>query len=226
MQTAVVTGASKGIGRAIALTLSSRYRVVALARDGAALQSLAQTVRDSGGECLVREADLRKAESIANALEGISADVLINNAGVMFKNAFVDQTPEEWHAMIDVNLNAIYYVTRALLPGMLERQRGYIVNIASIAGKNALPGAACYAATKHALIGLSESLMLEVRDRGVRVSCVLPGSVATELSPGGSKNSWALRPDDVAKCVSDLLTTPAHALVHMVEVRASQPKKP
>ncbi|HEX4934304.1 MAG TPA: SDR family NAD(P)-dependent oxidoreductase, partial [Gemmatimonadaceae bacterium] len=126
---------------------------------------------------------------------------------------------------MDVNVNAIYHVTHALLPGMIARGAGHIVNISSIAGRSIAVGGSGYHATKHAVQALSECLMLEVRDYGVKVSVVMPGSVATELTPGGSKVEWALRPDDVAESVAHLLSMPAHALTFIVEVRASRPRK-
>lgn len=223
--TAVVSGASRGIGRAIARRLAGDYRIVALARDASRLATLAREVAAAGGECQPVPVDLRDPEGIARALEGIEADVLVNNAGVMIKKPFLELTPDEWHQMIDVNLNAVYHVTRAVLPTMFARGRGHIVNIASITGRTAFPGGVAYAATKHALLGLSESLMLEVRDRGVKVSVVLPGSVATGMIAPGADTSWMLKPEDVAQAVSDLLAMPPHALIYQLEVRAAQPRK-
>jgi 3-oxoacyl-[acyl-carrier protein] reductase len=226
LKTVLVTGASKGIGRAIALRLGAAgWHVVGLARSERELNTLGENIAAAGGTFTGLACDLRDRAGTALALQGVACDVLVNNAGVMFRKPFIDLTPDEWHAMVDVNFNAIYHVTRAVLPGMIERNHGHIVNIASIAGRSAFVGGSCYAATKHAVLGLSESLMLEVRDHGVRVSVVLPGSVATELTPGGSAKAWALRPDDVASCVEGILLAPAHALMYSVEVRAAQPGK-
>lgn len=223
--TAVVTGASKGIGRAIALGLAPQYHVVGVARTADALDSLGSEVAAANGTFTPLAVDLRDPSAIARAFEAVTGDVLVNNAGVMSKKPLVELTPDEWHAMVDVNLNAVYHVTRALLPGMIARGRGHIVNIASIAGRSAFAGGTAYVATKHALLGFTESLMLEVRDAGVRVSVVMPGSVATELTPGGSSKEWAIRPEDVATCVEAILAMPAHALIYNVEVRASRPGK-
>ncbi|MEO6444380.1 MAG: SDR family oxidoreductase [Gemmatimonadaceae bacterium] len=222
---AVVTGASKGIGRAIALRLSPEYDIVALARSEGALRSLGAQIAGEGGRCTAIDVDLRDASAIATALTGISCDVLVNNAGVMHRKPFIDITPDEWAEMMDVNVNALYHVTRALLPGMIAQGRGHVVNISSIAGRNTFLGGSGYAATKHAVQAFSECLMLEVREYGVKVSNVMPGSVATELSPGGSKVEWALRSEDVAEVVAQVLSMPAHALTFNVEVRASLPKK-
>jgi 3-oxoacyl-[acyl-carrier protein] reductase len=225
LPTALVTGASKGIGRAIALRLSPAWHVIGLARSEPELRSLGEAIAARGGTFTGIAADLRDTHGTALALQGVACDVLVNNAGVMFKKPFIDLTPDEWHAMVDVNLNAMYHVTRAVLPGMLQRGRGHVINVASIAGRSAFPGGSCYAATKHAVLGFSECLLLEVRDAGVKVTVVMPGSVATEMTPGGSQVAWALRPDDVAQCVESVLAMPAHALTYQVEVRAARPRK-
>jgi 3-oxoacyl-[acyl-carrier protein] reductase len=178
-----------------------------------------------GGRCTAIDVDLRDPAAIAAALEGIHADVLVNNAGVMHRKPFIDLTPDEWAEMMDVNVNAIYHVTRALLPGMIAKGAGHVINISSIAGRNSFVGGSGYAATKHAVQAMSEALMLEVREYGVKVSIVMPGSVATEHTPGGSRNAWALRPKDVAETVAQILAMPRHALTFIIEVRAAQPGK-
>lgn len=224
--TAVVTGASRGIGRAIALRLASRYHVVAIARDKARLNELASAIASNGGECRPLVVDLAKPAEIEKALGGMEADVIVNNAGVITKKPLTKMTPDEWHEMMDVNVSALYHITRLVLPGMIRRSRGHIVNIASIAGRSAFPGGTGYVATKHAVLGFSESLMLEVREFGVKVSVVMPGSVATDMIVGDSKDqSWMLRPEDVADVVAAILSSPSHALTYQVEVRASNPRK-
>jgi short-subunit dehydrogenase len=223
---AVVTGASRGIGRAIARRLARTHRIVAVARDRARLQSLAAEIRAAGGACNAVVADLRRGDAIERALKGVRADVVVNNAGVITKKPIIRMTPDEWHEMVDVNVNAIYHVTRNLLPGMIERRHGHIVNIASSAGRSAFAGGTGYVATKHAVLGFSESLMLEVREFGVKVSVVMPGSVATDMLVGDNPDrSWMLKPDDVAEVVAQIVASPAHALTYQVEVRAANPKK-
>lgn len=223
--TAVVTGASRGIGRAIALRLSATHHIVAASRSRAELETLAAEIRSNGRSCDTIELDVANADAVARTLTGIQADVLVNNAGVGYLKPLLELTSEEWHAMVDVNFNALFHVTRAVLPGMIERGRGHIVMVGSIAGRSAFVGGSCYAATKHAVMGFSESLMLEVRDKGVKVSVVNPGSVATSFSRRERDTSWMLTADDVAEAVAHAIDTPPRVLVHRIEVRAAVPKK-
>jgi short-subunit dehydrogenase len=223
---AVVTGASRGIGRAVATRLAATHSVVAVSRDADRLHSLAERIAASGGECRSCVADLRVPREIERALRGVRANVLVNNAGVITKKPLLRLTPDEWQEMIDVNISALFHVTRQLLPGMIERGSGHIVNIASIAGRSAFPGGTGYVATKHAVLGFSESLMLEVRESGVKVSVVMPGSVATDMKVSDSADqSWMLKPEDVANVVAQIVAMPSHALTYQVEIRAANPKK-
>lgn len=221
---AVVTGASRGIGRSIALRLSDQYDILALARSGSGLDELAAEIGRGGGSCRVSQLDLRDAPAVARTLDGVEAEVVVNNAGVGPVKPLLELTPAEWHSMVDVNFNALFHVTRALLPGMTRRGHGHVVVIGSIMGRTAGIGGTCYAATKHAAQAFVESLNLEVRDRGVKVSIVNPGSVATDFSRRKDE-SWMLSPDDVADAVAHVLSTPHKVLVHSVEIRALTPKK-
>ena len=227
MPTAVITGASRGIGRATALRLAADHDIVALARSRPELDTLARDVAAAGGRCTPLAVDVTDAAAVSAALSGVAADVLVNNAGMGVMMPFLELTAEEWHRMVDVNFNALYHVTRAVLPGMVSRGRGHIVVIGSIAGRSAFVGGSCYAATKWAVMGFTESLMLEVRDRGVKVSVVSPGSVATDFGGTGEykAKTWALRAEDVADAVAHTLATPPHVLIHRVEVRAANPRK-
>lgn len=227
MPIAIITGASRGIGRATALRLAPDYEIVAVARSRSELDVLARDVAAAGGRCTPIAADVTDAAVVTRALSDVAADVLVNNAGVGVMKPFLELSPEEWHRMVDVNFNAMYAVTHAVLPGMVARGRGHVVNIGSISGRSAYVGGTCYAATKWAVMGFSESLMLEVRDRGVKVSVVNPGSVATDFGGTGEfrAKSWALRPEDVAEAVAHTIATPPHVLIHRVEVRAANPKK-
>jgi NADP-dependent 3-hydroxy acid dehydrogenase YdfG len=216
---ALITGASRGIGRAIALRLCTDYEIIAAARSKDRLNDLAREIEQRGGRCTNVVVDLVQPSSIAVAFKGIEADVLVNNAGTGPMKPMLDLTPEEWHRMVDVNFNALYHVTRAILPGMLERRSGHVLMIGSISGRSAFVGGTCYAATKHAVAAFTECLMLEVRDQGVKVSVVNPGSVATSFSARADA-SWMLKPEDVAESVAHVLSTPPNVLVHSLEVRA------
>lgn len=224
--TAVVTGASRGIGRAVAIRLAETHAIVAVARDRTKLESVCAEIRTAGGECHALPIDLTDRDAIARSLAGVEADVVVNNAGVITKKPLLRMMPDEWQEMMDVNVSALFHVTRALLPGMIARRHGHIINIASIAGRSAFPGGTGYVATKHAVLGFSESLMLEVREAGVKVSVVMPGSVATDMIVGDNPDqSWMLKPEDVADVVAQILMMPSHALTYQVEVRASNPRK-
>ena len=222
---AVVTGASRGIGRAIAKRLAERYDIVAIARTKPALESLAKEVAAAGGACRALPLDLTDHAATSRAVAGIEADVLVNNAGLITLKPFLDITAAEWQAMLDVNLTAIYTLTRALLPGMIARRRGFIVMIGSLAGRNTFAGGTGYTATKHGVIGFAESLMLEVREHNVRVATIMPGSVDTYERPGGGDRGWMLTPAQVADAVWFTLTQPENALISRVEMRPAIPKK-
>ena len=228
---ALVTGASRGIGRAIALRLAATHHVVVAARDAAALTAVAAEITAAGGQAEVLVLDVAHgdtvADTLAQALAGRAVDVLVHNAGVGVMKPLLELTPAEWQRMMDVNVNALFHVTRALLPGMVQRGRGHVVIIGSIAGRSAFVGGAGYATTKHAVMGFAENLMLEVRDAGVKVSVVSPGSVDTGFSGrSGPKATAQLRPDDVAAAVMSVVDTPPEVLVHRVEVRVLSPKRP
>ncbi|MDZ7630325.1 MAG: SDR family NAD(P)-dependent oxidoreductase [Gemmatimonadaceae bacterium] len=223
--TALVTGASRGIGRAIALAMAPIHDLILTARSTDALASVASEATALGAAVRAIPCDVADPKAVATALAGVQCDVLVNNAGVAHLKPFLSLTPEEWHGMVDVNVNALYHVTRSVLPGMVERQRGHVVNIASTAGRNTFVGGSCYAGTKHFVMGFSESLMLEVRDAGVKVSVVMPGSVATDLFPAGTDTSWMCTPEDVALAVRHLVETPPHTLQYIVEVRPLSPKR-
>jgi len=216
--TAVVTGASRGIGRAVALRMSAAYDIVALARTESELESLAREIQERGGTCRHLAVDLTDPNAVASALTGIEAQVLVNNAGVGVMRPFLELSREDWMRMMHLNVTALADVTRAVLPGMVERRSGHVVMIGSISGRSAYVGGSCYAATKHAVAAFAECLMLEVRDAGVKVSVVNPGSVATSFS-SRSDPSWMLAADDVAKAVVEVVNTPPNVLIHSLEVR-------
>jgi 3-oxoacyl-[acyl-carrier protein] reductase len=231
MPIALVTGASRGIGRAISLRLAREgHEIVAVARHRDELDLLCAAIAAGGGRCRPLALDVSDGAAVAAALDGMRVDVLVNNAGIGRLKPFLQTTPEDWHAMIDVNVNALYHVTRAVLPGMIANGSGHVCTIGSISGRSAFAGGTCYAATKAFVTSWAESLLLEVREHGVKVSVVMPGSVATEFSGRAptADDAWKLQPDDVADAVAYVVGTPPNVLVHRAEVRTltSPPKKP
>jgi 3-oxoacyl-[acyl-carrier protein] reductase len=221
---ALVTGASRGIGRSTALRLSAEHDIIAVARTAADLDSLKSEIEARGSTCRTITLDLVDHAAIDRALAGVHCDVLVNNAGVGPIKPILELTPTEWHRIIDVNFSALYHVTRAVLPGMIERKRGHVIIVGSIAGRSAFVGGTAYAATKHAVAGFAECLMLEVRQHGVKVSTVNPGSVATAFSRNPDE-SWMLSPDEVADSIAHVIATPHDVLIHSVEIRALSPRK-
>jgi short-subunit dehydrogenase len=222
---AIVTGASRGIGRAIALRLARDYEIIAVARSGDELESLAEEIEEAGGLCRPRAVDVTDPEAVRFALADIEPRVLVNNAGLGVIKPFMDLTREEWTRMVNLNLNSLYDVTRAVIPGMIRRNAGHIVFIGSISARSAYAGGTGYTATKAAVNAFSESLMLELREHGVKVSVVNPGGVNTTFNgeAAGSEGSWKLAPEDVAEAVANVIDTPPNVLVHRVEVRTLTP---
>jgi NAD(P)-dependent dehydrogenase (short-subunit alcohol dehydrogenase family) len=226
---AVVTGGNRGIGRGIAEALAKEGLVVALtARDGAtAREAASQIAHGARGYAL----DVRRQVQVAALFAAIEkdlggVDVLVNNAGVGTFAPVAEMSIEDWHAVIETNVNGVFYCTREAIPRMIQRGGGYIFNVSSLAGRNAFPGAAAYCASKHAVNGFSEALFQEVRDDGIRVTYLMPGSVATAFGSGNAaKQDWALLPADVGEMVVDLLRTNPRAMHSRVEMRPSRPKR-
>jgi NAD(P)-dependent dehydrogenase (short-subunit alcohol dehydrogenase family) len=233
-KSALITGGTRGIGRAIAETLldrGARVFICGTSQQGtdAAIKSLGQAgVRIDGAVCNVRSYK-EVQELVRNAdrcLGGI--DILINNAGIGAFSHVAEMTTEDWLATIEINLNGVFYCCREVVPLMKQRGGGYIINIGSLAGKNAFPGGAAYNASKFGLIGFSEALMQEVRHDHIRVSYVMPGSVNTEFGRSAEQDpasTWKLLPQDVAETVVHLLEMDPRALPSRVELRPSEPKK-
>jgi len=213
-QIAVVTGGGRGIGAAIAQRLASMGAVAVLCgRTRAPLQATAQAIADAGGQATVSECDVTDLGSVETIAVQVSrdfgrVDILVNNAGVgAFGGPLHQMPPDSWDKVLNTNLRGVYYCIRAFVPSMIAAKSGHIINISSLAGKNALPNGAAYAASKWGLNGLSYSVAEELRVHNIRVSVVCPGSVDTELSPHTGKDpSRMLRPEDVAHVVAMLVT--------------------
>lgn len=230
-KTAVVTGSSKGIGYAIAEALARKdANVVVSARDAAEVQLAAERLdRLGAGSVAAVPGDMRKYDDvralIAAALDLGGLDVLVNNAGVGGFAPVDHLSVEQWDAIIGTNLTGVFYACREAVPHMRSRGGGWIINIGSLAGKNPFAGGAAYNASKFGLLGFSEAMMLDVREDGIRVCCVMPGSVNTWFndkhpSPG---NEWMIQPEDIARIVMDLLAFPENALPSRIEVRPTRP---
>ena len=226
---AIVTGASRGIGRAIALKLATHYEIAAVARSEGQLEELRREITDGGGVCRPIALDITDHGAVSAALRDLEPEVLVNNAGVGVVKPLLELTIEEWHRMVATNFDALFYVTRAVLPGMIRRGGGDVVTIGSLAGRNSFAGGTCYAGTKHAVIAFTESLMAEVRQQKIRVSVVMPGSVSTTMRANmrsfkeGNATSWMLAAEDVAAAVDYLVRQPPNAHVSRIEMRPSRP---
>jgi len=231
-QVAIITGASKGIGLAIARALLDRdMQVVISARKQDELTKAQQKLGGSSRVHVVR-GDVGvpgDAERLINAaVQRFGAvDVLVNNAGVgRFANVS-DMSMDDWRQVIDTNLSGVFYCTRAAIPEMKRRGGGWIINISSLAGKNAFAGGAAYCASKAGLNAFTEALMQEVRHDNIRVSYVMPGSVSTAFGDRGlgGEAEWKLSPEDVARCVIDLLAHESRSLPSRIELRPSKPPR-
>lgn len=226
---AIVTGGSKGIGRAVALgLLREGYRVVIAARDPQGL-AVAQAALASAGEVLPVACDLRDPQQcealVARAVDwGGRLNVLVNNAGVGIFKQVAAMSVEEFAEQLHTNLFAAFYLTRAALPHLLASQ-GWVINVASLAARHPFAGGAAYCASKAGLVAFSECLMQEVRQQGVRVAAILPGSVDTTFAGNPTGASWKLAPEDVAQAVLDVLRYPPRALPSLVELRPARPQK-
>jgi NAD(P)-dependent dehydrogenase (short-subunit alcohol dehydrogenase family) len=226
---AVVTGGNRGIGRGITEALAREGATVALT--ARAVAAAEQAAREVGSGAFGVACDVRAYESVERLFREVEkraggADILVNNAGIGLFGPVADMDPDDWRSVIETNLNGVFYCCREAIPQMRKRGGGYIFNISSLAGKNPFANGAAYNASKFGLNGFSEALMMEVRYDGIRVSYLMPGSVATEFGRGArDKGDWALRPEDVADVVLDLLRAPARALYSRVELRPSRPPK-
>jgi NAD(P)-dependent dehydrogenase (short-subunit alcohol dehydrogenase family) len=227
---ALVTGAGRGIGRAIARRLGAAGAgVTAVARTSSDLESLVREIAGEGGRAVGFPGDVRDASVCARAVDrAVEAhgrlQILVNNAGIGLHAPVVETGDEDWARIFDTNLTAVFRLTRAALPH-LTRGGGHVFMISSLAGQNPIAGMAAYCASKAALDHFSSCLMLEVRQQGVKITTIAPGSVATGFGGerAGSAEAWKLQPDDVADTVLDLLRTREDAHLSRVEMRPLRP---
>ena len=226
---AIVTGGNRGIGRGIAEALAKEGMRVALT--ARTLEAAEKTAKEIGGSARGYACDVRQWPQVQAVYAAVEKDfggldVLVNNAGVGVFGPIADLSVEDWHAVIETNVNGVFYCTKLAIPQMKKRGGGYIFNVSSLAGRNAFPMAGAYCASKHAVNGFSEVLFQEVRDDGIRVTYLMPGSVATDFGRGSAaKQDWALQAEDVGEMVVDLLHTHPRALHSRVEMRPAKPKK-
>lgn len=226
---AVITGGSKGIGKAIALDLVRQGCKVAIAaRDLQDLKIAESELKEEGPDILGVQADVRRIEDVKKLADTVetkfgAAQILVNNAGIGRFGDVATMEEEDFRATLETNLFGVFYCTKFFLPGMISQREGHVINIGSLAGKNSFAGGSAYCASKHALISFAECLLLEVRHHNIKVSTICPGTVQTDFGSVSRDKQWALTPEDVSKCVIDVLTSSAASLVSMIDLRPLRP---
>ncbi len=226
---ALVTGASRGIGLAIARRLARLGAALCICgRDAARLESAAAELRLIGVKAIAVIADVSRASDIRTLVDQAQRelgpiDILVNNAGIGRFGPIQQMSEADWDSVLDTNLKSVFLVSSAVIPSMIERKRGHIVNIASLAGKNAFAGGAIYCASKWGLRGLTACMAEDLRGFGIRVAAVCPGTVATDFSPHvGRDISKMLQPDDVAHAVESILTQAPNSFISEIDIRPAQ----
>ncbi len=228
----VITGSTKGIGKAVAeALLREGDAVVVSSRTPADVERVAAELSDEGSggvhgiACDVRDPSQcqRLIDETVEVFGGL--DLLVNNAGLGRFARIHEMDPEDWKRQIQTNLDGVFHCSRAAVPHLIERGGGWILNIGSLASRNSFSGGVAYNATKFGLLGMTEAMMLDLRHEGVRVSCIMPGSVNTHFFEGGPhpEDEWKLTAEDIARVVLDLLAFPERALPSRVEIRPSRP---
>ena len=240
---AIITGASSGIGYATSLTLSrAGVRVAVGARRTDRLQELEKQIIKNNGEIFIQKLDITSKSDCDSLVDAViekwrKVDILINNAGLMPLSYFKNGKVEEWEQMIDVNIKGVLYCTSAVVPYMLEKKSGHIVNISSVAGRIVFAGGSVYCATKHAITALSEGLRKELSPKyNIRITCIEPGAVSTELletitdeSMKGfiqaTKNMETLQSEDIANAILYAIETPNHVNVNEILIRPTSQER-
>jgi 3-oxoacyl-[acyl-carrier protein] reductase len=225
---ALITGANRGIGLAIAHRLAALGCSLSLtARDANRLDHVAREVQ-SGTKVVTFAADLtlpaETSELIPKTEQALGPiDILVNNAGLGTFAPIQDASDSDWDKMLDTNLKAVFLLIKAVAPSMIRRKTGHIINIASLAGKNAFAGGAVYCASKWGLLGLTQCAAEDLRAHGIRVSAVCPGSVATDFSPHGKKDSAKmLQAEDIAHAVETIVTQAPQSFISEILLRPTQ----
>ena len=226
----LITGASRGLGRQIGIACAARgYRLALVARDQKSLDDLSTELKnDHGCDAGVFAFDLAESGAAAQCINDVQAamgpvDVLINNAGIGWYKPFLEHTPEEHDQMIDLNFRAVVHLTHAVLPGMLERKQGHIINIASDLSHRALGHMAIYTATKHAKRGLSRSLSQDYRRQGLKVTQINPGMIDSSFNnsiEGNLDETDALKTVPLAELIVQVMEQPGHQMVDELDVHA------
>lgn len=229
----VVTGGSTGIGLATARQLAAAGgRVAICARTAETLEAAASELRETGAEILSLRVDISQEEEVDSLVRAVNeawggADLLVNNAGIGIFGTFVDLDIDDYDRVFGVNVRGLFLCSRAFAPGMVEQGGGVIVNVASLAGKNAFAGGAIYSASKHAVMGMSKSMMLDLRPHGVRVLTVCPGTVYTpffdRVDQFNPVEERSLQADDVAEMILHVVRLSDRATVSEFEIRAVNP---
>lgn len=222
---AIVTGANRGIGKMIVTTLAREgANVVLAARDAKLLNAVQHEIEQAGGSAFSVVTDVTSEQSVRNLVAETTSkfgtiDILINNAGVGLFSKVTDTKLEQYEKMMDVNMKGVFLCCKEVLPVMIARQSGEIINIASLAGKNSFAGGSIYSASKWGLIGFSRSLMLEVREHNIRVATICPGSVNTNFGDKERNDSTIIQPEDVADTVVFALKMPDRINVSEIDIR-------
>ena len=226
---ALVTGGSRGVGRAIAIKLATFGSAVAICgRNEAKLALTEREILALGVRTIALRADVTKLNDVTKLVEKVAStlgpiSILVNNAGMGSFGPVHEKTEAEWDELMNTNVKSLFLVSRAVIPGMIERGGGDIINISSLAGKSVFAGGGIYCASKWAVQGLSGCMAEELREHGIRVSTVCPGSVATEFAGRGPKDATkVLRPEDVAHAVVMIATQGPQSFVSEVHVRPSR----
>ncbi len=229
---AYITGGSKGIGLGVAKTLLERgMRVAISSRSLSAAQKAAESLSNDPARILALESDVSSFDSEQTAVKKIlhhfgQLDVVVANAGVGHLVNFEQLTVEQWNETINTNLTGVFNTVKSALDA-LKQSQGYVITIASLAGTNFFENGTAYNASKFGLVGFSQALLLDIRKHGIKVTTIMPGSVATEFADHvvSDADAWKIQPEDIGQMVSDLLDMHPRTLPSKIEVRPARPGK-